>query len=238
MEPQKQTDLKRKFSTKKYNIDVENLIKLPGRVNVYWKDEDLNYLGCNDIAAEILSLPTRNHIIGNNDFTLPLQDKSLIQNYRLADTITMKNNTTKQFYDLVITANREIFQMTIKSPLCNHDNKIIGIFGISYFISERVHNNTLNSIKDSGLPLIKEYSHTAKKNLFEQLLKSLKITSSQGKCLYYLVKGLSTKKISHILNLPTHSIEAYLNILIKRLGCTDKSTLIAKAIDLGFEYFH
>ena len=232
---QKAAATEKKRTLKKYNIDVENLIKLPGRVNVYWKDEQFNYLGCNDVMAELLSYPTRNYIVGTNDYDFPINSSPSL--YQVADAITMKSGTTKQFYDAVSTAEREIIQLTIKSPLRDRNDKIIGIFGISYFLTEQIRQRKHRLKKTLEPAFNQDYYSSARKYLFEHLLKKLNISRRQGECLYYLVRGMTLKRIGRKLNLSPRTVESYLEILADKFDCSGKSELIAKAIELGFESF-
>jgi len=76
---------KRRFQ--RFNIDVDNLLNLPGRVNVYWKDTNLRYQACNDTVAEIVNLSNRHNIVGTSDHDLPIEQAPAL--FRQADIETM-----------------------------------------------------------------------------------------------------------------------------------------------------
>ena len=67
----------------------ENIIgRLP--CYVYWKNRNFVYLGCNNLTAQLLHLPSRQHIVGKTDYDFGW-DKSLVDSYRAIDENVVYN---------------------------------------------------------------------------------------------------------------------------------------------------
>lgn len=117
------------------NDMLRNIIALiPG--NIYWKDKEGYYLGCNYNVAQILGLSSPEEIIGKQN--TELLDAKL---GALADQIDNEVNVSgKEIYveenGLNINLEPAIY-LTKKLPLFDDTRKMIGILGVSFDITER-----------------------------------------------------------------------------------------------------
>src|SRR3990167_1802806 len=116
------------FSRKKRKAHIhwENIFsQLPA--SVYWKNEFGTYLGCNLDFAESLGLTSENDITGKIDAELPWDKKSL------AEMIDTDQTVLRRKKRIVI---EKFNRYTMKMPLKNRKNKVVGIFGISFDVSK------------------------------------------------------------------------------------------------------
>lgn len=104
---------------------------------VFWKNRNFVYLGCNNLTAQLLQLPTRQHIVGKTDYDFGW-DKSIVDSYRVIDeNVIYKGKAVLNIEETVIVDGQIVYLLVNKEPLLNENNEIIGILGISIDITER-----------------------------------------------------------------------------------------------------
>ncbi len=100
---------------------------IPARV--FWKDLDLNYLGCNLTFALDAGLQSPKEIVGRNDFEMPWGEQA--QLYRSDDRLVIETGRSKLCYEEPQTApsGDKIWLRTSKVPLINVKGEIRGVLG-------------------------------------------------------------------------------------------------------------
>ncbi|WP_018578121.1 ATP-binding protein, partial [Legionella shakespearei] len=107
---------------------------LPGAV--YWKDKDGCYLGCNKFVASMAGFDKPQQLLGKTDFDLCWNE--FAQEWRDFDLEVMREQKTYKREESVRLADgRVITEITIKSPLYNEKNEVVGIIGTSMDITEQ-----------------------------------------------------------------------------------------------------
>ncbi|KTD53031.1 response regulator [Legionella quateirensis] len=107
---------------------------LPGAI--YWKDTEGRYLGCNQFVAHMAGFERPEQILGKTDFDLCW--KEFASDWRNFDLKVMYENQTFKKEEIARLADgRLITEITIKSPLYNEQNEIVGIIGTSMDITEQ-----------------------------------------------------------------------------------------------------
>lgn len=103
---------------------------------VFWKDRNLNYLGCNTLFARVAGLAGPSDISGKSDFDLSW--KELADLYRADDRAVMDTNIPKLNFEepLAGTATPWVIK-TSKVPLRDAEGQVIGVLGIFEDITER-----------------------------------------------------------------------------------------------------
>lgn len=106
-------------------------------VRVFWKDRNLNYLGCNQPFALDAGLTGTDRIAGKSDFDLGWQDR--IEQYRKDDLEVISTGRSKYNYEepLATSDGRRICLLTSKVPLLGADGSIRGVLGTYQDITER-----------------------------------------------------------------------------------------------------
>ncbi len=119
---------------------------------VFWKDRDLNYLGCNDAFAHAAGLSGPQQIVGMNDVELPWRAEETVW-FQAWDRRVMESGVAElNIEEPQLQADgRNRFLSTSKVPLRNENNEVIGILGIFNDITERKElENELRQAKEAA----------------------------------------------------------------------------------------
>lgn len=214
----------------KFNIDIESLIQLPGRVHVYWKDIKGIYQGCNDLAAEKFLLRSRNDVRDKTDFQLPFQEAEL---YRQEDKAVLQTGQLKKFQSHCTLPSYKIDFLTVKMPLFDEKGKITGVLGISYYQTEIDLNSSDYALPETKFPISAIVSNDLLKQKPRNSIEQL--TQRQLDCLRYLVRGMTMKQIANEMSLSPRTIEHYLEAIKRKFNCHSRADIIAKAFEINFD---
>jgi len=106
-------------------------------LRIFWKDKELNYLGCNRLFAYDAGKEDPSMLIGKDDFQMEWADQAEL--YRADDRKVIQSGEGKFFYEEPQTTpdGNTIWLSTSKIPIRNHDGEIIGIVGSYEDITQR-----------------------------------------------------------------------------------------------------
>lgn len=132
--------LERSLSPDEYILEVQHyfseiLDKIP--CIVYWKNNNLHYMGCNNIAAEFSHFNSPKDIIGKTDYEL-FSDKKLASEYRKIDKKILfeENEYLNQPEELISPDGKRLFTLVSKAPIKDVDGKIVGLVGVTVDITK------------------------------------------------------------------------------------------------------
>ena len=159
-------------------------------VRIFWKDINLNYLGCNQAFALDSGFKAPEEIIGRSDFEMGWKDQA--DSYRADDQAVISSGIPKLRYEEPQTTPEGglIWLRSSKIPLRDTQGKIKGILGTYEDITE--HKETENKLK-------KAYDEL--KELTVELKHSLQIKSD------------FMAQMSHELITPLNSINGFSEVL-------------------------
>jgi len=114
---------------------LENIIAaMPG--TVYWMDRNGTYLGCNDNQAKAIGLSSRKEIVGKRNIDLP--------GFLISEVLDPVNEKVMETGKRITLEEPAILQdgtkatfISSKVPLKNSRNKITGMVGISFNITDK-----------------------------------------------------------------------------------------------------
>jgi signal transduction histidine kinase/CheY-like chemotaxis protein len=119
----------------KDGINLEQILALmPG--NVFWKDAQGRFLGCNNNVAKALNLKSCNDIVGKTNHELFDANLAKLADVADREVIIKKKEFTLEEIGLNAAGNRTIY-LTKKIPLFDEQGSVNGILGISFDIIER-----------------------------------------------------------------------------------------------------
>lgn len=129
---QKNAEMALQSSQQMLKLVLDNV---PDRV--FWKDLDLNYLGCNPNAARDAGLSDPKDIIGKSDRELAWRESA--DSYRADDRQVIESGIPKiNFEEIQIQSDGSIqWLRTSKVPLRDPDGRIFGLLGTYEDITER-----------------------------------------------------------------------------------------------------
>lgn len=106
-------------------------------VRIFWKDNNLRYIGCNPAFAQDAGVADPQELIGKDDYQMPWRDRAEL--YRADDRRVLESGVPQLFYDEPKHGpdGSNGWLRTSKVPLRNHDNEIIGVLGIYEDITEQ-----------------------------------------------------------------------------------------------------
>jgi signal transduction histidine kinase len=125
--------------------------------NVYWKNVDGVYLGCNLQQAEHLGFSSPSEMIGKTDADLPGAELNF-EKLKAVDELVLKNKsiikTEEPGFNKQLNENRVYF--TVKAPLMNESGEVLGLLGVSTDITDKkerekleIDNQALNKAKET-----------------------------------------------------------------------------------------
>ncbi|MFX1497728.1 MAG: PAS domain S-box protein [Promethearchaeota archaeon] len=105
---------------------------------IFWKDIDLNYLGCNGNYADINELKDSNFIIGKKDHELPWSQNN-IAHIQERELHVIKNNKAEHSIEILnlCDGNKGWFEVN-RIPLHDLEDNIIGILSFYNNITDRI----------------------------------------------------------------------------------------------------
>ncbi|MEG8947695.1 PAS domain S-box protein [Rosettibacter firmus] len=106
-------------------------------VRVFWKDVNLNYLGCNKPFALDSGLNSPKDLIGKSDYDMAWKEQADL--YRMDDKFVIETRQPKLNYEEPQTTpdGRTIWLKTSKVPLIDSEGNIKGVLGTYEDITER-----------------------------------------------------------------------------------------------------
>ena len=107
-------------------------------MRVFWKDGQLNYLGCNTAFAHDAGKQTPAELLGKDDYQMGWAAQADL--YRADDRLVMAQGEAKLFYDEPQTTpqGQTIWLRTSKIPLKTQAGEVVGMVGIYEDISDRI----------------------------------------------------------------------------------------------------
>jgi len=105
-------------------------------LSIFWKDKNLNYLGCNKKFAAGAGLSSPYEIIGFDDYEMPWVSEA--EQYRADDRQVLTTGIPKLYYEEPQTTpeGKQIWLRTSKIPLANASGKVMGVLGMYEDITE------------------------------------------------------------------------------------------------------
>jgi len=106
-------------------------------VRIFWKDTDLNYLGCNRMFAADAGLDSPEAIVGRSDYDMGWKEQADL--YRADDLAVISSGKSRLHYEEPQTTPEGglIWLRTSKIPLLDSEGKIKGVLGTYEDITER-----------------------------------------------------------------------------------------------------
>lgn len=121
--------------TESHNLLKTIINTAPARI--FWKDKKLRYLGCNPAFAKDAGAAFPEDVIGKDDYQLGWKEQA--EYYRDDDWQVINSGIPKLNYEEPQTTpeGKTIWLRTSKVPLCDVNNKTIGVLGLYQDITEQ-----------------------------------------------------------------------------------------------------
>lgn len=212
----------RNIQQNNFSNQLEKIIPLmPG--NVYWKNREGVYLGCNQNTTNLVRCSSSNCIIGNSIHDV--FEKKFAERIADEDETIMINNKESILEEIGFDLKYQpAIYLSKKIPTHNFKGEVIGLFGISIDIT---HQKNIQFVETT----LNKFSNY----VIEQKYKTLPtLAKRELECLYFIIRGMTAKQIGKALNLSFRTVESYIENMKYKFNCNNRSELIGKAIDLGY----
>jgi len=197
------------------------------------KNMDYKYTCCNKRFINFSKLHSPKELLDHTDFDMPWADG--ISFYRKLDDEVLQGRSFKTLMSLRIGSGEEKLVLQNKYPL----RTIHGApCGIVIRLTQIKNTQLLQKImcfmnKELIVPELANYiskKFLIKKTYFDN------ITAMESVCLFYLIRGKTTKEIASIVNRSPKTIDKHVENLKAKLNCYNKSSLIAYAHSQGLMF--
>jgi|SRR5579862_557689 len=195
--------------------------------NVGWKDKEFRHLGCNNNLANSLNLKFPEDIIGLKDSDLPTHTEQDIRFHLENDKLALAGKTIK-----VVHSYQDLFYFITKKPLKDINERTIGVI---YHCQELANPDFffhLNRMDKKYLLRNKDRSYfniQSDHNPFQ-------LSQRQKECVFYMLRGKTTKQIAEILNLSKRTVDFYIENIKNKIACHAKSELLIALIEAGYQH--
>ena len=133
------------------NVNLEKLLDaMP--LNVYWKDKNGRYLGCNLAQAHFFGLQNSAQLIGKTDLEVS-GDIELAKIWMTNDQQVMNSGNPLLTEETAVSHNKIVNGISCKIPFKDDSGNIAGMMGITFDISEQKAIAAIFHKKRSETPL-------------------------------------------------------------------------------------
>ncbi|CDZ78385.1 DNA-binding transcriptional activator UhpA [Legionella massiliensis] len=206
-------------------IDFELLNMIPGAIG--FKDKNSVYLGGNQLLASTMGFAKPQDIVGMKDTDIKSEmvvfaDKFVKEDKEVMLTGERQHIDIGRYNDGLLRAT-----LSTKKVILAANQAIIG----TAFSRVELKSSILKKLLDKSLNIKFPLYYTIARQYGEYNLNKRETES-----LFYLMRGYTAKEIAQRLGLSPKTIEYHIEQLKNKLGCSKKSELVEKSIDLGFLY--
>jgi PAS domain S-box-containing protein len=134
-----------------YRTLVENI---PQRIFI--KDRSFRWVAANENLLRDFGL-SLDETIGKEDYEL--FPKELADKYRADDRRIMETGETEEFEERYVRGKKQRWASTVKTPVRGDNGEIIGVFGISWDITERKQAEMVQQASEARLRRAQEIAH-------------------------------------------------------------------------------
>lgn len=104
--------------------------------NIYWKNKEGRYIGCNKNQLAIPGFSSLDELIGKTDFDL--YSKEIAHKIREIDIYVMESKKEQVLEEIGVNIQgKKAIYLTTKSPLFDSENNLVGIVGVSIDITQK-----------------------------------------------------------------------------------------------------
>lgn len=167
------------------------------------------------------------------DYDIPSRMAELADICRENDQKIISVGKPLQFFEVLICAdNSTKLCLVTKSPRFDRHDEIIGVSAQALDVTLLLNGlgNLLFSKREKHIPITQLGSYTV------GAFPYLSLTLRQEECLFFTLKGKTSKEIAKLLKCSHRTIEAHIEAIKVKLNCKTKKQLMEAAINYGLIY--
>jgi DNA-binding CsgD family transcriptional regulator len=207
--------------------------QMPGFVA--WKTPDSIYAGANDLCAKLAGYQNVDSYLGTKDYEWKCEAVEVADKIRQQDELVLKTKKAWHSFNILKFSQSLTYYFSQKSVLYLPGGEILGVLFIGTIVTDASILKMFNTVvkndpqKTNAKIQCNIYSIVKENDEYQ-------LTPRQEQCMFYLLRGKTSKTIANILGLSVRTVEAYIDDIKNKFQCMNKSELIEKAISTG--YFH
>lgn len=204
--------------------------QLPGYI--LWKDLNSVFLKSNMNMACLLGFKHPDELVGITDYDMHCKAVEDADLFISEDQKARCSRSTISTLSLSTYANDEMKVLLANKALFFDENaQARGTVGQCIELNSRMLRN-IPLLWDTVL--VDQGQKRSGTYYLNSEYGDIKLSKRQAQCLFYLLRGKTTKMIAKILQLSNRTVESYLEDIKDKMGCANKAQLIEKSIYLGF----
>lgn len=227
------------FGENEFLIVLDRLIQqMPGFVA--FKTVDSIYASANELCAKLAGYKNVNSYIGTTDYEWKCEAVKFAEEIRRQDQLVLQGKQSWNSFNILKFDTGDVTCYFSQKSVLRHPNgKVLGLlfvgtilpnFALSKVLSllNLSHQiNKQNKLQHNIYPIIEGN----KQNNTE-----LDLSQRESECVFYLLRGKTSKEIGKVLNISNRTAEAHIEHVKEKFNCKTKSQMIEKAINLGYFY--
>lgn len=215
------------------SFSLESLSKIMPGVFFWKKTSDSVYMEMNAACAELFGINRKREISGFTDHDIPCKISEFAELFQQQDRQVIETGCPLKLLEIHTCAkNQTRIMLNTKNPLRNQNDRIIGTFAYCIDITKQSGSliNVLSMMSHfENSPKLINGSYVLHNDQSNSLL-----TNREMDCLFYLLRGKSSKQTAAILKISFRTVEQYIEQLKAKFKCETKSDLIESAVSKGY----
>lgn len=217
----------------------DSIKELLGLVCDYFviKNKDLEYVCVSNDYPTSVGFKDEDEIISTNPADINLK----------CDLADMGEQFTKESMDILSTGNplhrvtfcllaggNPAIRLGYKKPI--YDNKdITGVIAYGNDITNSSLAIPLLALKQTDSKIFGETATEQRNYHFFELKDDALFSNNEAICGFFLLRGKTAKEIARYMNCSYRTVEYFISEIKFKLGCTTKSQIVEKMINIGFD---
>lgn len=198
-------------------------------------DLESRFLVMNKTALDWCDFKSYDDMKGETYYNIPCKIAENHEAFVKQDELTRERSTALRILGYYCYAHNEWkILFGEKYQLKNKNNELIAT--VSHF-NDITNYNLIDLSKLLNITTDKNLSKIYKKQtgyILEDCYLDFSLTKRQSECLFFLMRGKTSKEIAKILNVSFRTVEIYIDQVKHKLNCSKKSDLIEKAMAYGY----
>lgn len=215
-------------------MTLENLNfiqKLPGLFLV--KNSDSIFLNMTLDMAKLIGWKTVETSLGKTDYDVPCKAAEFASQYISLDKQVIESKKNLLSIESQYFADGWKTNLVKRNLFEDQNNPHTLLTQLIDITDTSLHRNCMavGKLSKKGAPKAAIYT------LSDHTQHSFNLSRRQEECLFFLIRGKTTKQIASILNLSPRTVEDYIDNIKIKFDCLSRHQLIDKAVHSNFFYY-
>jgi len=198
-----------------------------------WKTPDSKYASANQLCASLAGYKTVDDYIETTDYHWKCPAVEFAERIQAQDQYVFENKSSwRSFNILKFSSNEYIYYISNKSIIYAPCGEMMGLL----FLGTVIHCSEIIKSLHALLPPSQNQNNVC--NILQIVNEDIQanLSQRQSECLFYMIRGKTSKEIAQILHLSYRTVEDYIQQTKDKFRCHTKSQLMEKAMEQGYWY--